>query len=226
MWSQADYGEAFDAETGEASQFADRPLRILWYNEGQARLIRKKAAYIDVTWAAGAREIVTDTKFLQLDKIVWANDAIPEHFRVWGDSLIIEDPKGATAAGGARIYYWAEFPPMVVSHCCDRDDCDRGLRLSLLRALQVLPETRLEPHHLHALLDSSRAERGEHERSSAGVREVLPGLHRLPRGCGAEAACVLLPGIHMRRLTSTEIKAVLALDPHHRHHCPAVRSCR
>jgi hypothetical protein len=113
VWSQADYAEAFDAETGEASCLADRPMRILWYNEGQARLVRKKAAHVDVTWTAGDREVVTSPTFLQLDKIVWDTDTTPEHFRVWGESLIIEDPAGAAGDGGARIYYWAEFTPMV-----------------------------------------------------------------------------------------------------------------
>jgi hypothetical protein len=113
-WSQADYGEAFDAETGEASVLVDRPIRILWYNEGQARLVRKKAAFVDVSWVKGAREIFTVGTFLQLDKIVWNTNTVPEAFRVWGDSLIIEDPVGAAGSGGARLYYWAEFAPMVV----------------------------------------------------------------------------------------------------------------
>jgi hypothetical protein len=114
MWSQADYTAAFDAETGDAAPLADLSIRILWYNEGQARLVRKKAAHVDATWAKGDREVVTDTKFLQLDKIVWNADTIPESFRVWGESLIIEDPAGASGAGGARLYYWAEFAPMAV----------------------------------------------------------------------------------------------------------------
>jgi hypothetical protein len=113
VWSQAAYGEAFDAETGEASCLVDRAMRIVWYNEGQARLVRKKASYVDVTWAAGDREVAVSPTFLQLDKIVWDTDTISESFRVWGNSLIIEDPAGAAADGGARIYYWAEFTPMV-----------------------------------------------------------------------------------------------------------------
>jgi hypothetical protein len=113
-WSEASFGQAFDAETGDAAPLTDQTTRILWYNEGQARLIRKKAAYVDVSWAMGAREIFTFATFLQLDKIVWNTDTVPEPFRVWGDSLVIEDPAGAAAAGGARLYYWAEFTPMVV----------------------------------------------------------------------------------------------------------------
>jgi hypothetical protein len=114
-WSQADYGVAFEAETGEANCFADRAIRILWYNEGQSRLIRKKASSVDVTWAAGDRTIFTAATFLQLDKIVWDTDSVPESFRVWGDSLIVEESRGAVASGGARLYYWSEFTPMTVS---------------------------------------------------------------------------------------------------------------
>jgi hypothetical protein len=114
-WSQADYGEAFDAETGEASVLVDRSMRILWYNEGQARLVRKKAGHVDLTWAAGTRDVAIAPDFLQLDKIIWNKDTSPQPFRVWGDSLLIEDPSGASSAGGARILYWAEFSPMVVT---------------------------------------------------------------------------------------------------------------
>jgi hypothetical protein len=114
-WSQADYAAAFDAETGDASSLADQAIRILWYNEGQARLVRKKAAYVDLVWASGAREVFTTATFLQLDKIVWNEDTVPEAFRVWGDSLVIDEPTGASGSGGARVYYWAEFTPMAIA---------------------------------------------------------------------------------------------------------------
>jgi hypothetical protein len=67
-----------------------------------------------VSWAKGARTIFTAGTFLQLDKIVWNDGTTPESFRVWGDSLIIEDANGAVGSGGARLYYWAEFTPMAV----------------------------------------------------------------------------------------------------------------
>ena len=111
-WSQADYAASFDAEAGEAAGLVDRDMRIRWYNEGQARLVRKKASIFDLTWNAG--DSITDSipGFLQLDKIVWLTDVVPQSFRVWGDSLIIESSEGATATGAATIYYWAEFSPM------------------------------------------------------------------------------------------------------------------
>jgi len=114
-WSRADYEAAFDAEAGDAASLADQSVRILWYNEGQARLLRKKASNVDVTWAKAAREVPTVAMFLQLDKIVWNDGTTPESFRVWGESLILDDPKGTSAAGGARLYYWSEFTPMDVS---------------------------------------------------------------------------------------------------------------
>ena len=66
--SQADYAASFDAEGGEAAGLVDRDMRIRWYNEGQARLVRKKASIFDLTWNAG--DSITDSipGFLQLDK--------------------------------------------------------------------------------------------------------------------------------------------------------------
>lgn len=115
-WSDDTYITAFDAEAGDIATLGTSAQKIIWFNEGQARLLRRKPTYADVTWIAGDRSVtIVASGFVQLDKIVFTDDTTIEPWRVWGKTLILDDPDGATAAGGARVYYWGEFTEMTTA---------------------------------------------------------------------------------------------------------------
>ncbi len=112
-WSRASYETAFDAEAGDIVSLATQALKIIWFNEGQARLLKRRMTYTDLTWAAAARSVALPTDFVQLDKLVWNDGSTEEPWRVWGETLVLDDYAGASGAGGARCFYWAEFTEMV-----------------------------------------------------------------------------------------------------------------
>lgn len=115
-WSDDTYITAFDAEAGDISTLATSAQKIIWFNEGQARLGKRKPTYADITWSAGDRSVtIAASAFVQIDKIIWNDGTTPEAWRVWGNTLVLDDPAGATAAGGARVYYWAEFTEMTTA---------------------------------------------------------------------------------------------------------------
>ena len=113
-WSDDTFIASFDAELGA---LADEALctdaqKILWFNEGQARLLKKKATYDDVTWAVGDRTIPLPADFIKLDKIVPDDGVSMLPWRVWGNTLILDDPEGADESGTARVYFWGEWTEM------------------------------------------------------------------------------------------------------------------
>ena len=114
-WSDDDYIASFDAEAGDIAALATSAQKILWFNEGQTRLIRFASRYDDVTWVATDREVPLPADFIQLDKIIPDVDSNAEAWRVFGSLLVIDDPFGPGQDGGARVYYWAEWTPMTTS---------------------------------------------------------------------------------------------------------------
>lgn len=106
---------AFDAEASVAASLAVAALKIQWWNEGQARLGFYKPSTADITWAAADRSVSLPAGFISLDKIVVDDGDTVEPWRVFGSALVIDDPTGASAAGGARIYYWGQFTEMTTS---------------------------------------------------------------------------------------------------------------
>lgn len=112
-WSDDTYITAFDAEAGDVSGLATSAQKIIWFNEAQARLLRRRPTYADITWLAGDRSVALNSAFVKLDKIVWNDGTTPEPWRVWGETLVLDDPNGAVGDGGARVFYWAEWTEMT-----------------------------------------------------------------------------------------------------------------
>jgi hypothetical protein len=114
-WSDDAMVTAFDSEVGVLSTLATAAQKIQWWNEGQARLGYYLPSVEDVTWAVGDRSIALPAGFVRLDKLVTDDGDIPQPWRVYGSQLVMDDPIGATAAGGARLYYHGEFTPMTTA---------------------------------------------------------------------------------------------------------------
>jgi hypothetical protein len=115
-WSDDTYIAAFDAVVGsDLGALATAGQKIIWYNEGQARLLQRKATSQDITWTSGDRSKALHATFIQLDKIVFDDDSTVQPWRVWGRTLVIDDPNGVSADGGARVYFWGEFAEMTTS---------------------------------------------------------------------------------------------------------------
>lgn len=114
-WSDDTYILSFDAEAGDISTLATAAQKILWFNEAQSRLIRLKASYDDVTWAASDRSIPLPGDFVKFDKFIPDEDSSLEAWRVWGNFLILDDPEGSEQGGTGRVYYWASWTPMTTA---------------------------------------------------------------------------------------------------------------
>jgi hypothetical protein len=112
-WTDDAMVTAFDAEAGAVSTLATAAQKILWWNEGQARLGYYKPITEDITWAAGDRDVALPVGFISLDKLVVDDGDIPQPWRVFGANLVLDDPTGASEAGGARLFYWGEFTEMT-----------------------------------------------------------------------------------------------------------------
>jgi hypothetical protein len=111
---------AFDAEVGTTlAALATSAQKIKWFNEGVQRHAsvtgRWKPKTHDITWAAADRSVTLNTDFVALDKIVTTVGYRTQPWRVFGETLVMDDSDGATEAGGARVYYWAEWPLLTTS---------------------------------------------------------------------------------------------------------------
>ena len=111
--TDTEYVTAFDAEAGAVSTLATTAQKILWWNQGLARLGKYKPKTQDVTWAAADRSVTLSSDFVELDKLVTTVDYVPQPWRVFGETLVLDTSEGASQAGGARVYYWADWPPMT-----------------------------------------------------------------------------------------------------------------
>lgn len=112
-WSDDDFVTAFDAEAGDVAALATDDQKILWFNEGQSRLLIRKPSYYDLTWAQGDRAVPLPADYVKMDKLVEDEAVESQPWREWGGDLVLDDPEGASAAGTARLYYWAEWAAMT-----------------------------------------------------------------------------------------------------------------
>jgi hypothetical protein len=92
--------------------------KVNWFNQAVARhaagIERYYAQVQDITWTLGQRTVTLNTDFIELDKLVTTAGYVPQAWRVYGEQLVLDDSEGATQAGGARVYYWAEFPLLTI----------------------------------------------------------------------------------------------------------------
>lgn len=111
--TSANFVTSFDAEAGAVASLATTAQKILWFNEGQARLLKFLPSTDDITWAAAARSVALNSDFVEAQKIVFDDGVTHQAWRVFGQTLVTDDPEGASAAGTARVYYWAEWPALT-----------------------------------------------------------------------------------------------------------------
>ena len=114
-WSDDTFILSFDAEAGDISSLATAAQKIIWFNEGQARLLRRKPTFTDIVWTLAARQVDMPADFVQLDKLIETQNSPQLPWRVWGQDLVLDDPAGAIDDGGARVYYWAEWAQMTTT---------------------------------------------------------------------------------------------------------------
>lgn len=120
-WSQATFLTQMAAELGDISGtgLATDAQKTLWFNEGASRLRVHRPRTSDLTWAADARSVALPADFLRLERLQWDDGTTREDWREFGQgitaTLIHENPNGAVAAGGARLYYWATWPDLGAS---------------------------------------------------------------------------------------------------------------
>lgn len=112
-WTSANYILSFDAEAGAVASLATTAQKILWFNEGQARLLKYSPLTDDITWLAADRSVALNSDFVEMQKIIFAAGVSHEPWRVFGQTLVTDDPGGASAAGSARVYYWADWPVLT-----------------------------------------------------------------------------------------------------------------
>lgn len=114
-WTRTAYVAAFDAEAGDIASLAVEAQKVLWFNEGQSRLLRRKPSESAIGWAQGDTEVPLPADFIQMDKVVEDDGVTPQPWRVWGENLVMDDSEGASQNGTARLFYWAEWPEMLTT---------------------------------------------------------------------------------------------------------------
>jgi hypothetical protein len=111
--NEEDIQTAFDEEAGDAASLASDVEVRRWFNEGAARLDRYTATIATLTWAAGDLSVDLPADLHSINKIDFNASVVEQSFRTFGDKLVIDSPYGATAAGTARLLYWARRPALV-----------------------------------------------------------------------------------------------------------------
>ena len=111
---------AFDTEVGTTlAALATAGEKRQWFNEGVNKLAsginRWKPKTHDITWALADRSVTLNTDFIALDKITTTAGYRSQPWRVFGETLVLDDSDGATQAGAARVYYWAEWPLLTAA---------------------------------------------------------------------------------------------------------------
>lgn len=101
---------AFGEEAGDASSLATNAEIWRWFSEGQARLNRYLEKSTTLAWSAAALTVALPADFVSISKIDYDSGVTDQPFRIFGRSLIIDEPEGASADGTARLHYWAERP--------------------------------------------------------------------------------------------------------------------
>jgi hypothetical protein len=111
---------AVDAELGSTmAALASSALKIGWFNEGVHSMAHRNGRFKpktdDITWALGDRSVALEADFIAIDKITTSAGYRSQSWRVFGETLVLDDSDGATQAGAARVYYWAEWPLITIS---------------------------------------------------------------------------------------------------------------
>jgi hypothetical protein len=99
---------AFNEEAGDAASLAVNTEIWRWFSEGQARLGRYVETSTTLTWAAAANVVALPAGFSSISSLDYDSGVTDQPFRVFGKQLVIDEPGGTSAAGTARLYYWAE----------------------------------------------------------------------------------------------------------------------
>lgn len=113
-WTPTDYIAAFDAEAGDISSLATDALKVSWFNQAQPRLLYYKAKTAALEWDEGDLSVDLPADFVQQDKLDFGESVTIEPWRVFGLTLVTDDPTGASGDGTATLYYWAFWPNMVL----------------------------------------------------------------------------------------------------------------
>jgi hypothetical protein len=146
MWTDTIFHANFASAVGATlAALSDTAQELLWFNEGQARLAVYRPMVDDFTWAAADRSVTLPTDFVQMRKIITDEGETFQPWYVFGQTLVMDDPAGASAAGSARLYYWAEWPELTAS-------VDSSLSLALDYACLSYAQFKF-----YKLLSSSRA---------------------------------------------------------------------
>ncbi|MBA2726484.1 MAG: hypothetical protein H0U53_10880 [Actinobacteria bacterium] len=105
----------FEEEVGEAFGAVSDADVIRWFNLGQSRLRRKYEKVAEIVWTAALRSVALPTDYLGFGRLTVNAGISPEPWYVFGDTLILQDPGGASSAGGARLHYYSEWPNVTAA---------------------------------------------------------------------------------------------------------------
>lgn len=116
MFTDTEYLDAFDASIGaNLTSLTSTAEKLRWFNAGQARLRTFSPASDTITWTEGDVAIALPSDFRRLDQLVYDENADPQQFVQRGKSLFVYDADGATADGGATIYYDGDWPALTAA---------------------------------------------------------------------------------------------------------------
>jgi hypothetical protein len=117
MWSVNDITTNFDAEAGDVSTIATTNMKILWFNQGQARLLTYNVLAVTLSWVAEGTQITLPSDFVQARKIEYRPSNSPyDRYEVRGQQYLelvtrLNDfTLGAAADGDLKLTYDAEWP--------------------------------------------------------------------------------------------------------------------
>lgn len=111
-WSEDAFITAFDDLAGDIASLATDAQKRQWFNEGQARLRRRKPNETEIEWSGGDRTVDLPSDFVSVNKTIFDEGSSIESFRVWGQTFVIDEPTGARGDGSARVYYWSDWSPI------------------------------------------------------------------------------------------------------------------
>jgi len=106
-WTPTEYVAQFDALAGDVASLASTAEKILWFNDGQTRLLRMKQKRGVVAFTAAQTSVALPVDFVSLDKLVMENGSDWQEFRVFGNPpfLHTDDTDGFSGAGNVIVYY-------------------------------------------------------------------------------------------------------------------------
>lgn len=105
--------DAIRDEAGVGEDASSDTEKMRWFVEGLNRLGRYVALDSALTWAAAATSVDLPADFIELVKLDFPSTVVRQPFRIFGRSLYIDTPGGASAAGSATLFYYGEYPAMA-----------------------------------------------------------------------------------------------------------------